>query len=597
MLAKGREIEMLYNVKTEQDLNKVLFNIKNKTTINIEKDLFIEKPIEIKGIKDIKIVSQNGAKLTGGIITNKWEKESDFFVLEIATEPRILIINGELREKSSFPQNEYLQHLTTTELYWCDSKNGGWNRKPTMPELTNITVNTANIPSELDIENCDIRTIHIWDESTVAIKSYNSKTGEIITASPMEHPAGAFGEQRYKLINTKYGLTKKGTWCYERKEKKIYYYPYDDENVENTQAMIPISDSIIKMIDCENVTVEGINIFLSNSQCGINAGLRAINPLGAVQIENCKDVNLNKLQISFSGGQGIKILKSSNITVQNSSIKHCASGGVFTHECENELISHNCIKEVGMYDFSAIPIHAGGKSLLVYVVDGKLAEKGKTVIEYNSIDNAPYCGITCNGGPHVISNNKITRCMQKLNDGAAIYCSRANGTLIKENYISNLPPTKSYAIYFDELSENCVVDGNVSINVKKPFLNHIAKKCTFKNNIATNDGEIIVRMDTSTDFLWQQNILCSNGDIVFQCDNFDGETHEFNEFIRNDRDILFSKNGKIIYNEEICKQKRCYDEIDFKGAIIKQDPYITVKEDELFLKNNLNGIKNKYIEK
>ena len=587
---------MQYNIKNEKELNNALLNLTDCATINLENDLTLQNPIEISGLKDIKIISQNGSELTGGIVTNKWEKEGDFLVFKTETEPRILIINGEIREKSTYPQNEYLQHLTSTELYWCDSKNGGWNRKPTMLELTNITVNTADIPTELDIENCDIRAIHIWDESTVAIKSYNSKTGEIITASPMEHPAGAFGVQSYKLINTKYGLNEKGTWCYDRKEKKIYYSPFEEESIDNIEAMVPVSKSVIKIKNCENVTVEGINIFLSNSQCGINAGLRAINPLGALQIENCKNVKIEKLQVSFSGGQGIKILKSSNVSVQNTVIKHCASGGIFTYECENELISHNNIEEVGMYDFSAIPIHAGGKSLLVYVVDGKVAEKGKTVIEHNIIDKTPYCGITCNGGPHVISNNKITRCMQKLNDGAAIYCSRANGTLVKENYISNLPPTKSYAIYFDELSENCVVDGNVSINVKKPFLNHIAKNCIFKNNIAINDEELIILMDTSTNFLWQQNILCSNGDIVFLCDNFDGEPHELSEYIKNDRDILFAKDGKLIYKEEIYRRQRCYEEIDFNCDVIKQDPGITIKEDKIYIKNNLNGIENKYME-
>ena len=71
---------MLYNVKSINDLNKVLFNINNQTTINIENDLTLQNPIEISGLKDIKIISQNGSELTGGIVTNKWEKEGDFLL-------------------------------------------------------------------------------------------------------------------------------------------------------------------------------------------------------------------------------------------------------------------------------------------------------------------------------------------------------------------------------------------------------------------------------------------------------------------------------------------------------------------------------------
>ena len=52
-----------------------------------------------------------------------------------------------------------------------------------------MTVNKEDIPEELDIVNCDVRAIHVWDESTVSVKEYDRDTGIITTSSPMAHPA------------------------------------------------------------------------------------------------------------------------------------------------------------------------------------------------------------------------------------------------------------------------------------------------------------------------------------------------------------------------------------------------------------------------
>lgn len=337
---------MIYSVKNLQELTDILATEKNGVTINIDADMVVSRAIEIANCRDIKLMSQKGCKLMGGIIPEQWKKEGKFVVFETETEPRVLIINGKLRQKSAFPESGYLEYLNITERKWQDSRNGGWDRQPTNDELTHITVKPEDFPQELDVENCDMRAIHVWDESTVKIKEYNKENGEIVTEYPMGHPAGAFGIQKYKLLNTKYGLTQKGTWCYVRKEKKIYYYPFDGENAENCKVMIPVSNSVIRIKNCENVTIENLKIMLSNSESGKIAGLRAINPLGAVQVENSTGVNLNMLEISFSGGQGIKCLKSKDVTIQNSVITQCASGGIFTHECENERIAYNHIENI-----------------------------------------------------------------------------------------------------------------------------------------------------------------------------------------------------------------------------------------------------------
>ena len=431
-------MDIIYHVSTYHELLNALksSNCESSVVIDIQNDITVENTIFLSGYKNLTFTSQNGSRLIGGVTTTDWNSEGDFLTLDAEIEPRIILINGEIRQRSRYPENSWLELKDCPDIEWMNSKNGGWNRKPTEYELTHITVKKEDIPPEIDIENCDIQVMHVWDESTVSAKTYDNKQGIITLNSCMAHPAGAFNQCRYRILNTKALLKEKGTWCYDRARKKVYYYPLPNESSLNIRCTLPICKSILNFRNCSNITVENLGIYFSNADSGKIVGLRAIEPCGALNFKNCKNVILDMLEILYSCGQGIKFLNSKDICVKNSVISQCSSGGVVTYECENEHIAYNDITNVGILDFSAIPIHAGGKSLLPFVLEGEKSEKGTTVIEYNTINDAPYCGITCSGGPHIIRGNKISGCMKCLSDGAAIYCSRAEGTLI----LSLFPP-------------------------------------------------------------------------------------------------------------------------------------------------------------
>ena len=587
---------MIYNVTTQKEINDILKQLKNDIIINIENDITVTEPICIDGCKNVKLMSQNGAKIIGGIVADNFKREGEYLTFETDVEPRVFVVNSAVKSRSSYPCNEYFECLDKTELKWMNSRNGGWNRAPEYDELTHITINKEDIPKELDILNCDIRAIHVWDESTVSVKDYDDVTGVITTSSPMAHPSGAFDKHQYQFLNTMYGLKEKGTWCYNRKECKIYYLPEDGEDESNIKAIIPVSHSVIRIINSTDVCVENLSVYVSNSECGIIAGLRAVNPSGAVQIENSEHIKLDMLEVSFSGGQGIKALKSKNIEITNCIISKCASCGIVTNECENENISHNEISDIGMFDFSAIAIHAGGKSLLVYVLDGKKEEKGQTVIEYNTIDNIPYCGITCNGGPHIIRFNKITRCMTRLCDGAAIYCSRGDKTVVEGNYITSVPETeKAYAIYFDELSDNCIADGNLSVDVVVPIHTHIAQNILFKNNIFMNGKDISLKFTESDSIKWQNNIIQSKENVSVIFDFSDRGEYVMQDFVEFDNDIFSCINADVIYATCYKLEERKREDIRNHKSIVYTDTQIHFENDRVLLNGKLNDIKNKYI--
>lgn len=227
---------MFYNVKTQKEIIDILGQNKNGIVINVENDIIVTEPICIDKCRNIKLISQNGAKLIGGLVADKFKREGEYLTFETDVEPRILIVNSNIKSRSSYPDSGYLECLDKTELKWMNSRNGGWNRAPEYGELTHVTVNKEDIPNELDILNCDVRAIHVWDESTVSVKEYDCVTGVITTSSPMAHPSGAFDKHQYQFLNTMYGLKAKGTWCYNRLEHKIYYLPEDGEDETNVKV-------------------------------------------------------------------------------------------------------------------------------------------------------------------------------------------------------------------------------------------------------------------------------------------------------------------------------------------------------------------------
>ncbi|MDY3929663.1 MAG: right-handed parallel beta-helix repeat-containing protein [Clostridia bacterium] len=582
-------MDKIYSVKTYDEFLNAAESAKKESgaVINIIKDIFFMQPIEIENCCDLKITSENACTLIGGIAGGKWKREGAFLTYETDAEPRILIVNGKVAKKTSYPCEGFLENTDITAHKWMNSRRGGWDSTPTEYELTHITAKPREIPSDFDIENCDIRVIHTWDESTVAVKSYDRDSGKIVCASNMAHPAGAFDVHKYQFLNTKYGLPQKGKWYYDRNAKKIYYCPLDGESENSVEFMIPTSRSLLRISHSKNIKISNLKFLLSNSDVGEIAGLRAINPCGAVQIQDSEKISLDMLEIGFSGGQGIKFLRTKNLSVTNCIIEKCAACGIVTFECEDEYIGNNVISDIGLNDFSAVSLHAGGKSELVYVMDGCREEHGQTVIEHNTIEGSPYCGIVCSGGPHIIQNNKVTGCMKMLSDGGAIYCSRAKGTQIKENYISDICSDAAYAFYLDELSENCIVDGNVSKNVYIPFASHIAKNCIISNNLVVNNGETMIRMSRSESFKWKNNLIVSKGDFTIDIKSYiPEEKYSVKKCIEFCNDVISAPNIKILPDEKI----------NFNELGVSNDcPNFTEENGRFVFEKPLCGMRNKYI--
>jgi len=130
--------------------------------------------------------------------------------------------------------------------------------------------------------------------------------------------------------------------------------------------------------------------------------------------------------------------------------------------------------------------------------------------------------------------------MQVLHDGAGIYCFAGQGLKLQGNFIHDIEDTGSYgasSYYLDERSENCVVEGNLSVNVARPSHNHMALKNTIRNNVFIYDGDMWLTFPKSSQFTLEKNVIYATGIITIT--NPDG-------IAVLENNILYSGKGKII---------------------------------------------------
>lgn len=477
----------------------------------IEESFAVTAPLELRGVSNVTVTGLPGSELCGGVEQKRSARAGELIALPQEREPAMLFVNGTPAERSVWPREGTLRYRSTTELVWLNSRGGGWGRPLRPEEVDHLELDPADVPPEMDVENADVRALHEWDESTAAVRSFDRETGRLELASFLAHPGGAFDRQDYQLLNTRFALMP-GHWYYDRSGRAAYYLAEADG--ERT-FRVPRSPGILRLEGCENVRVEGLTLSLANAETGRISGLRAVERGGALQAEDCRGFAARGLTIRACAGHGIKCVRCRDVEAAGCAVEDCGAGGIFTWECENEKISQNEIRRVGLRDYSAIGIHAGGKSVLPFVLDGKRPERGVTELIGNVIEDTPYCAVTCSGGPHRIEANRVSRCMLRLRDGAAIYCSRGERTVMRANFVRGVSGDRAYAYYFDELSRDCLLEGNVSADVERPYHSHLTENVTLRDNVFLSAGELRLSLVRSAGFVWERNLLWAGGRITF----------------------------------------------------------------------------------
>jgi hypothetical protein len=497
---------------------------------------FFDEPL-VLGAEDagLTIESAPGAHacLYGGRKVTGWEKDSEKFysaalpgVKSGKWDFRALIINGRFCRRARLPEKGFFEHLSSFDVPWMSTTGGGWKRKPTTEELTTMKYRPQDIGPWLDINNAEVTIYHMWDESLVGLKAIDTEKQILTFANPSGHPPGAFGVKKYVIWNVREGMTRPGQWYLNRTAGKLVYWPLASEDMTKAEVIAPTIESIIRIRGTRQNPARGItarNLTLSVTTTPLEAGGFGAGRFdGAVSVASAENCRLVGLEIVNVGGQGIKA-SGDNLRIERCQVHNAGACGI---RCRGNkaVVTDNTIYDIGLTYPSAIALQGGGRDCL---------------ISHNEIHDCPYTAINCGGERNRIEHNLIYHAMKELHDGGGIYCFAGKDLVLRGNFIHDIIDTGGYgasAYYLDERSENCLVEGNLSVGIVRPSHNHMAKGNAIRNNVFISDSDARITFPRSSDYTFERNVVRAEGQIVLE--NPDGITT-----LRNN--VLFSAEGKI----------------------------------------------------
>jgi hypothetical protein len=415
-------------------------------------------------------------------------------------------------------------------------------------------------PPKIDLKNISGAEIFIqqwWAIAILRIKSMKV-AGDSVQLSFMqpesriqsEHPWPApwiskkTGNSAFYLVNAIQFLDEPGEWYLDQQQKKIYYYPRDNENMQTANIVAPLLETIVKVegtIDhpVSNFSFGGISFqhtgWLRPSQFGhvpLQAGMYLLDayklktpgtsdkaglenqawigrPEAAIEVSYADSLMVLGCRFEHLASTGLDLKRGTHGSIVQASVFKDVGGsgilaGVFSDEsvethlpynpkdereiCTGDMILSNIVTDVGNEDWGCVGIGAG------YV--------RKILIDRNEISDVPYTGISLGWGwtkspnamrENSVAENKIHHYAKHLYDVAAIYTLSAQpGTLIAANYIDSIykapyphDPNHWFYIYTDEGSSGITVQDNWCPAEK--FL----QNANGPGNVWTNNGPMV----------------------------------------------------------------------------------------------------------
>ena len=507
----------------------------------------------------LTIESAAGARacLIGGRKVAGWSKDGERFysvslpgVKEGKWDFRALVVNGRYCRRARLPEKGTFTHLSSFNVPWMTTTGGGWQRKPTQEELTTLKYKPGDLGEWLDVKNAEITVYHMWDESLIGLAANNTQSNTLTFSSPSGHPPGAFGVKKYVVWNVREGMTQAGQWYLDRSAGRLVYWPLPGEDMSKAEVFAPSLESIIKIRGGKDITIRGLALTVTTTPLKAG-GFGAGRFDGAVSISSAQDCRLVELEVLNAGGQGIKA-SGTRIRVEKCHVHHTGACGIRCSGTE-VAVTDSHIHDIGLTYPSALALQGGGKD---------------SMYGHNEIHDAPYTAINCGGQRNRIEHNLIYRAMTELHDGGGIYCFAGRELVLRGNFIRDIVDTGGYgasAYYLDERSENCIVEGNLSVGIVRPSHNHMAKNNTIRNNVFINEADLRLTFPRSSGYTFEKNVLLAGGKITF--DNPEGIT-------TSKSNCFYSRAGTIEGNKLDRYSKTGTAEMKASGGNIFTDPQL-----------------------
>lgn len=455
-------------------------------------------PVIYSALPGGKVIISGGRNLTG------WKKfKNNIFFADLNTSATgdtdfsELFVNGERRQCARLPKKGFYR------VKGFPDGSTPYNKPGKRFEYNAGDIN----PRWKNLQDIALVVYHFWTDTHLTIDAVDPR--EHIVS--FRRPSGkAFTDDfntegaRYIVENVWEGLQNPGEWYIDKKAARVYYIPFNNEDLATAEVVVPfvstiltiagdpLSGKVVSNLQFSNLAFEYANIQLppnsvNNAQGALDVPAAfTLNGAQYCRFSHCTITNISGY--AFDIGEGC-----SNNIFEFNTITHLAGGGfklnggtlkdhplLHTH---GNIISDNEIADYGIKYNSAVGIlsrHAYGNRF-----------------EHNNIHDGYYTGISAGwewgyqpgiSRDNVIAFNHIYNIGKGLlSDMGAIYTLGVSpGTVIRNNLIHDVDAHSygGWGIYNDEGSSGILVENNIVYNTKFAAYNiHYAKEITVRNNI------------------------------------------------------------------------------------------------------------------
>ena len=479
-------------------------------------DYFLSAPIEL-GPKDsglvIRAAHDGKAVLWGGTAVTGWKPDGERFWAADLPDVRAgtwdfnaLYVDGATAPRATYPsQTNSLENAGAWRGRVRAAIEGYWSCQPKEDELLVMPYRKGDLPVGFDPLNASLRIYHMWNESFVRVASNDTANGVLRLREKMIYPAGAFNKRKYQVLGIREGLTEPGQWYLDRRAGKVVYWPKPGERMDRLRVVAPRMASLVSIQGTRKdrvcgIRLEGLVLTATESPC-MCASFGGCETPGAIAVSRADDCALERLEIRHVGATGVRAGNAKRLRLAASTVRDCGSAALCIYADASEVVSNRLLR-VGLAYPSACAVTFGGTG-------SRLAD--------NEISDAPYSGVILRGSGNVIEGNHISRVMQLLHDGAAVY-GNMQRTTIRNNVVRDVVEKgKGFgasAFYCDETSTDNVIEGNVTVGVPTPCHQHVSRDIHVRNNTFVTDGDMKISFANCVGCTFVGNALVSGGKIV-----------------------------------------------------------------------------------
>jgi hypothetical protein len=451
----------------------------------------------------------------GGRALTKWRREEGkFWAVDVPKAKegtwdfRVLVVNGRIAERAHLPEEGCFEHLSEFDVTYMSGSGGGWQREPTDAELTSMKYRPEDLGPWLDVNNAEVVVHHMWNESLVGVAANDVATHTLHFETKTTNPPGAFRVNKYVIYNVREGLKHPGQWYLDRTARKVVYWPLADEDMTKVRVFAPVVQTLFTAHFSKAERKNGPCFrYLKLSVTDIpaaSASFGGVRHPAAIELVEAHGATFEDLEVTAVGGWFLKDRGSHNVAVRNCHIHHLGTSGVRLSQATG-VIENNRIHHVGLLCNNGVGMYVSGGT--------------NYRIRRNIVHDTPYSGMIVGGRGvnYCVEENLVYRAMRVLHDGAAFYCGTSLGLKLRRNVVRDIAAVgKGYgasAYYLDERSEDCVVEGNVAINVRRPTHNHMTLNCTLRNNVFIHEGDMALSFARSRGYTVEGNIFYTGGKL------------------------------------------------------------------------------------